>query len=95
MGTEIHIKAMEPEHFGVQVTEGDLTTSHRVIVRDGALDDLGVGGADGERVVRETFEFLLEREPASAILPDFAVEDVARFFAEFPEELAVRLSSGV
>ena len=32
--SEITITSMEPGHFGVQVTEGDTTTSHRVAVPD-------------------------------------------------------------
>jgi hypothetical protein len=42
--------------------------------------------------VRETIEFLLEREPATAILPEFSLNDVARYFPEFPEELQRRLT---
>jgi hypothetical protein len=42
-------------------------------------------------VVRESFEFLLEREPASSILARFSLTDISRYFPEYPEELARRL----
>jgi hypothetical protein len=43
--------------------------------------------------VQETMRFLLEREPATSILPEFSLEDVSRFFPEFYEELRRRLSA--
>ena len=54
----------------------------RVEVRD---DDL-------ERVVRESFRFLLEREPATSILRQFSLSDISRYFPEYPSELERRLS---
>lgn len=91
--TDIVITPLEPGRFRAEVTAGPLTTSHRVIVPDGLLTNLGVGGADAESAVRETMRFLLEREPATSILPEFSLEDVPRFFPEFYEDLRRRLSA--
>lgn len=90
--TDVLITPLEPGRFRAEVTEGHLTTSHRVIVSDGVLKDAGLVEADHERVVRETMRFLLEREPATSILPEFSLEDVPRYFPEFYEELRKRLS---
>ena len=90
--TDVLITPLEPGWFRAEVTEGHLTTSHRVIVPDGVLKDAGLVEADHERVVRETMRFLLEREPATSILPEFSLEDVPRYFPEFYEELRQRLS---
>ena len=38
--SEITITPMEPGHFGVQVTEGDTTTSHRLAVSEAAAGEL-------------------------------------------------------
>lgn len=98
--TTLHVVAMGPGRFGVQVTEGDVTTSHEVEVQADVLDELGLAGVDGptddvsERVVRETFAFLLEREPATSILRTFSLTDVSRYFPEFFEELQARLAGG-
>jgi hypothetical protein len=95
--TTVHVVAMGPEQFGVQVTEGDITTSHEVTVPTDVLDEAGIAAAEddadglGERVVRETFAFLLEREPATAILRTFSLHDVARYFPEFFGELKSRM----
>jgi hypothetical protein len=91
--TDVLITPLEPGRFRAEVTEGHLTTSHRVIVLDDVLKDAGLAEADHERVVRETMRFLLEREPATSILPEFSLEDVPRYFPEFYEELRQRLSA--
>ncbi len=46
---------------------------------------------DAERVVRETFAFLLEREPRSSILARFDLTVVERYFPEYPAEIRRRL----
>ena len=83
---------MEAGHFGVQITEGTTTTSHRVSVPAAMVDDLGLEEVDPELVVRESIGFLLEREPAPSILPEFALTDIARYFPEYYDELGARLS---
>ena len=46
---------------------------------------------DIERLVSETFVFLLEREPVSSILSSFDLSVVARYFSEYPTEIRRRL----
>jgi hypothetical protein len=48
-------------------------------------------GRDVERLVRETFEFLLEHEHVGSILASFDLSVVARFFPEYPAEIRRRL----
>ena len=43
------------------------------------------------RLVRETFAFLLEREPRSSILQRFDLALVERYFPEYPAEIRRRL----
>ena len=50
------------------------------------------GFADTERLVRETFAFLLEREPRSSILASFDLPVVERYFPDYPAEMRRRLS---
>src|SRR5688500_7726474 len=57
--TEIQITALEPHAYGVETTEGALKTSHKVRVPQAMLDDLFPNGVDEERLVRESFEFML------------------------------------
>ena len=90
--TVVRVVPMEPEHFGVQVEEGDVTTAHRVVVPTALLDDLVMTDVDPVTIVEETFGFLLDREPATSILEEFSIEDVPRHFPDFYDELRARLS---
>ncbi|HEV2761216.1 MAG TPA: hypothetical protein VGV86_16775 [Acidimicrobiales bacterium] len=87
----IRIIPAGPHEFGVEVTDGQETTSHRVIVPPSLLDDWGLEDTDSEAVVRESFAFLMEREPASSILPEFSLAIIPRYFPEYREELPERL----
>ncbi len=89
---DISITSMGPREFGVQVSESDLQTSHLVTVPESLIDDLQLDENDLERVVRESFLFLLEREPASSILPEFSLNEISRYFPEYSDELTARLS---
>ena len=91
--SDITITPMEPGHYGVQISEGDTTTSHRVAVPDALLDDLGLNGVDPELVVRETIGFLLDREPATSIMDEFSLEQVSGFFPDYYDELRARLEA--
>ena len=90
--TTMRVVPMAPDEFGVEVEEGDLVTGHKVRLPPTFLDDLLLTDVDRERIVRETIDFLLEREPATSILAEFSLDDVSRYFPEFPEELQRRLS---
>lgn len=85
--------ALREGAFGVRVTDGGTSTDHRVTVPGGYLEELGIPEADPQTVVRESFAFLLEREPATSILAEFALPDIARYFPSYPTELPRRLSA--
>jgi hypothetical protein len=91
MTADITITPMEPDWFGVQLEEHDTKTSHRVHVPPALLDDLGLVDVDPERIIRESFAFLLEREPPSSILREFSLDVIARYFPEYRDELPRRL----
>jgi hypothetical protein len=88
---DISISPLAPREFRVQVREGDRETTHQVTVPDRLGDGLELHD-DLERVVRESFRFLLERERATSILAQFSLSDIPRYFPEYPSELARRLS---
>jgi hypothetical protein len=90
--TTMRVTPMAPGEFGVELEEGHQISGHKVRLPDQFLDDLLLTDVDQEVIVRETFDFLLEREPHTSILPEFSLEDVSRYFPEFPEELQRRLS---
>ena len=89
--SEIAIIPMEEGHFGVQITEGRTITSHRVSVPEAFVDDLALHDVDPAEIVRQSLEFLLEKEPNTAIRGDFSVDEIPTHFDDYYEELRVRL----
>lgn len=80
------------EHeYQVTVGDGESATRHRVRVPQRVHTELGLPDVDEERLVRESFVFLLEREPAAAILREFELDVIFRYFPEYGEELRSRL----
>ena len=89
---DISISRLAAREFRVQVREGGRATTHRVTVPERLGERLELRDDDLERVVRESFCFLLEREPATSILAQFSLSDISRYFPEYPNDLARRLS---
>ena len=74
----------------VVVGEDPSATEHVVEVDRETLDDLAPG-ATPEELVRESFVFLLEREPRESIMRGFELPIIARFFGDYPDEISRRL----
>lgn len=91
--SEIAVTAMEPGHFGVQVTEGHQTNSVRVAVPPALVGDLALVDVPAERIVEETIGFLLEREPAASLQGELDLNDVGRRCPEYYDELRARLAA--
>jgi len=68
----------------VEVDAGSERTRHSVRVSRADLDRWG-GGGPVEELVRRSFEFLLEREPAGSILREFELAAIQRYFPEFDQ----------
>ena len=87
---QLTITRQADDSFHVQTPAG---TSHDVSVPAGYPDSLGCGHVTAEELVRTSFEFLLEREPASSILPQFSLDIISRYFPDYPAEIRARLSA--
>jgi hypothetical protein len=74
-------------NFAVKVRAGKAETGHIVSVPNGMEAELGLGGTSGEDLVRASFAFLLDREPATSILPRFSLDVISRYFPEYRREL--------
>jgi hypothetical protein len=88
---EIEISAAGDREFDVRICDDGRETQHHVTVPDRIGDSIDPDEHGLERVVRGSFEFLLERESASSILARFSLTDISRYFPEYPDELAQRL----
>jgi len=92
MSERISVQSAAPHEWTVTVTEGDTTTHHRVVIPEDYLVDLGMPDADEQRVVSETFSFLLDKEPATSIYEEFPLDVVSDHFPDYPDELRTRLA---
>lgn len=79
--------------FTVKVRGPKDETSHTVTVPTGLGEAVGAAGVPPEELVRASFMFLLEREPASAVLPKFSLDVIGRYFPEYPSELGKYLEA--
>jgi len=77
--------------FEVTVKEGRGETVHRVTLGKGDCERLTGGKANPEALVRESFRFLLEREPKESILRSFDLMIIKRYFPEYEREIGKRL----
>jgi len=78
----------EGDDYRVEVGRGPKRTVHDVTVPAEAARRLGWAPEHRADLVRATFAFLLEREPASSILRRFDIEVVGRYFPEYPDEIS-------
>jgi hypothetical protein len=85
---EVTIEQTGPGAYRVRTAAG---TEHDVTVPSELVAELG-GHADEQGLVRESFSFLLEREPATSILRAFQLDEIARYFPDYPNELRKRMA---
>jgi hypothetical protein len=85
---QIEVESLGARRFRVRIRDGGVETSHLVSVPERSEFE----GEDAERLVRASFEFLLEREPPSSILAEFELSDIARYFPKYWDELPRRLT---
>lgn len=76
--------------FNVRVAEDDTATEHVVTLSGADYERLGKGFRSPEAFVRESFAFLLEREPKEQIMTSFDVSQIRTFFPEFESDIAHR-----
>lgn len=69
--------------YRVVVTQGRGTTTHEVTVTPEH-----VARSAPERLLEASFEFLLDRDPASSTLSQFALPVIERCFPEYPRVIA-------
>jgi hypothetical protein len=87
---QITVTRQDDGIFHVQTPSG---TRHVVTVPAGFPVNLGCGQVAPEELVRASFEFLLEREPASSILRKFSLDVISQYFPGYPAQIRERLGS--
>lgn len=90
-----------PWQVDVGPAERDQDGSRFAVRVNGHAYDVGVSdqdaarlapGVDAADLVRESFLFLLDREPPGSILPRFELPVIARYFPEYDGDIRRRLT---
>jgi hypothetical protein len=89
---QVSVEHQPDDTFSVAVGSGPGATRHLVIVPGELPAALGCGHVAVDDLVRTSFEFLLEREPATSILRRFSLNQIADYFPEYPSEIRRRLA---
>jgi hypothetical protein len=88
----ISVTLIEPDTYEVVVgREGTTQTTHRVHMTQADYRRLCGGAVTHEWLIVQSFRFLLEREPNTAILEEFDLPVIGRYFPEYEAELRSRL----
>lgn len=83
----IEVKKKSAGEFLVIVDEGGSKTEHNVELDDEYYQKLTGGKITEEELIKESFEFLLERESKESILSKFNLRVIKRYFPEYEEEI--------
>ena len=85
---EVHTVQRSGERLLIEVS----LRGHRYDVTVSDADAAALAGdSTPEKLVAESFRYLLEREPASSILPRFDLSVIEGFFPGYRAEIAARL----
>jgi hypothetical protein len=93
MTERIEITSVGEHTYAVTLRSAGATTHHEVVVPAALATALGLGPHDDKRLVRASFEFLLEREPATSILRSFDLDVIGRYFPEYVSTVRDQLGS--
>lgn len=94
MAAEIRSSPKEIENgweFEVEIEENGSKTNHKVTVNRDFYQKITQGKIPPETLVKKSFEFLLEREPAESILSEFNLEQISAYFPEYEGEITSKL----
>jgi len=87
----IEVTAIDDSTFEVTI-QLQKETRHRVTVDEVDYQRLTGGKVSREKLLEASFEFLLEREPNTSILPTFDLMLISQYFPEYDNEIKQRLS---
>lgn len=82
--TEVAVVGEADGTYRVEVRDPRSATTHVVTISPGYPAAIGCGDVPPQELIRASFDFLLEREPGSAILRRFRLDEIADYFPDYP-----------
>jgi hypothetical protein len=91
MAIHIEVTELADGEFEVEVRQDSTGTRHRVTVPPDLPARLGDPDVDRGELVRQSFVFLLDREPATSIMSKFSLDVIPRYFPDYFEAVRGQL----
>jgi hypothetical protein len=88
---KIEVEKFDASHFRVRVIDAGGESTHQVTLDPKHHAKLAGGAVEPEKLIRKSFEFLLEGEPKESILSRFDLSVISRYFPEYEREIKKRL----
>ncbi len=82
----IKVHKINKEIYEVTVTK-ESTTKHKVRMSEKVYKDLSASKISEIELIKNSFEFLLERESNQSILKEFDLEIIENYFPEYPSTI--------
>ena len=90
MSNTITVEALGGSKYRVTVEEGGSRTVHEVTAAPDVVEQYAPG-TSAERLLKASFDFLLERESKESILRRFDLPVIERYFPEYPRVIRKRV----
>ena len=87
---KVSVKPLDAARFEVTV-ESHSTTTHIVTVQPDYAAKLSGGKLETSELLRQSFDFLLERETNTSILRSFDLSVISRYFPEYESTIRSHL----
>jgi hypothetical protein len=91
VAAQIEVEKLDAASFRVRVMETGSESVHQVTLDPKDHARLAGAAAEPEKLIRKSFEFLLERESKESILSRFDLSVISRYFPEYEREIKKRL----
>ena len=82
------VKGLPEAIYRVGVIEqntGNIASEHNVLIEKVYVDSIGWADDAVARLLEESFNFLLSKEPPDSILPEFNLRVIKKYFPEYEE----------
>jgi len=87
MTATIEVRKFDASRFRVRVIEDGSESTHQVTLTAKDCARLTGGATEAEQLIRNSFQFLLDREPKESILARFDLSAISRYFPEYEQEI--------
>lgn len=90
MGHKILVESVGGSKYRITIEEGETKTAHEVLASP-QLVERYARGETAERLLKASFEFLLQRESKESILRRFELSEIERYFPDYPQKIRTLL----